>query len=285
MPLKQSGSNLGKRITCQNSSAITTSGHLFSKVLKMPKVTQSKQAHPSQPKDTIVNTASQSSSTNSEDLATAMATPPNIPRAAKPHKIVNHKSTNRRTCKRASDDLSHSTPDQNNLSQRKHAHTTRLTFKMTCTPSDDSEAMLISIFEEFIEELTQADPTAAILSWKFIHHSKGSINKSSEVPKNTKALRTYLNKFYINRTPDKQFTTYPGIHIGHDKILSELQEEMQLWLQDGDHDLFYKMLQVEDSSEIGWFLYSTKEMDVGALVDEISDLVGIQVGLRSSTLV
>jgi hypothetical protein len=34
------------------------------------------------------------------------------------------------------------------------------------------------------------------------------------------------------------------------------------------------------SSEIGWFLYSTKEMDAGALVVEIEDLVGIKVGLR-----
>jgi hypothetical protein len=40
------------------------------------------------------------------------------------------------------------------------------------------------------------------------------------------------------------------------------------------------MLQVENSSEIGWLLYSTKAMDTGALVDEIADLVGLQVGLR-----
>jgi hypothetical protein len=55
---------------------------------------------------------------------------------------------------------------------------------------------------------------------------------------------------------------------------------MQLWLQDRDHGLFYKMLQVEDSLEIGWLLYSTKEMDAGTLVDEIEDLFGLQVGLR-----
>lgn len=55
---------------------------------------------------------------------------------------------------------------------------------------------------------------------------------------------------------------------------------MQLWLQDRDHGLFYKMLQVEDSLEIGWLLYLTKEMDAGTLVDEIEDLIGLQVGLR-----
>jgi hypothetical protein len=278
MPKRQPKKNQGTRITRQNSSSTSTSASHNPAGAKTMKA-KSRPTHPGQPKSSITDTASDQSSTSSDELETPKATPTKA-KPAKQHKAVNHKSTNRRTCKRASDNVSLSTPEQNNLSQRKHAHTTRVTFKMTCIPSDDAEKMILSIFEEFIEELTQADPTAAILPWKSIHRSQGSISKTSEVPKNTKALRTYLNKFYINRTPNKQFTTYPGVHIGHDITLSELREEMQLWLQDGDHGLFYKMLQVEDSSEIGWLLYSTQEMDAGALVDEISELVGIQVGLR-----
>lgn len=196
------------------------------------------------------------------------------------HKKVNSKSTNRRQCKRASDDLSRSTPDQNNLSQRKHAFTTRLTFKITCASSDNAEKTLLDIFEDFIDELIRADTSAAILPWKSIHRSQGSITKASSAPKNAKALRVYLNRFYINRMPDTDFTTYPGIHIGHDKPLEDLRDELSLWLQDGDHGLFYKMLQVEESAEIGWLLYSTKEMDAGALVDEIEDLIGLKIGLR-----
>jgi hypothetical protein len=44
------------------------------------------------------------------------------------------------------------------------------------------------------------------------------------------------------------------------------------------------MLQVEDSVEIGWLLYSTKEMDAGALVDEIGDLIGVKIGLHWNML-
>ena len=40
------------------------------------------------------------------------------------------------------------------------------------------------------------------------------------------------------------------------------------------------MLQVEDSTEIGWLLYSTRSIDTGALADEISDHLGVNVGLR-----
>jgi hypothetical protein len=161
-----------------------------------------------------------------------------------------------------------------------HDHSTRLTLKINCPLSDNAEDMIITIFTEFVQELTTSDLTAAILPWKSIHRSKGSISKASDIPKNTKLLRPYLNRFFISRTPELQFSTYPGIHIGHNKSLSDLREDMQLWLQDGDHGLYYKVLQVKDSVEIGWFLYSTKEMDTGALVDKIADLVGVKIGLQ-----
>jgi hypothetical protein len=173
-----------------------------------------------------------------------------------------------------------SATQSNNLSQRRHSHSTRLTLKINCPLSDNAEDTILSIFTEFVQELITSDPTAAILPWKSIHRSKGSISKVSDIPKNTKLLRPYLNRFFISRIPELQFATYPGIDIGHNKSLSDLHEDMQLWLQDGDHGLYYKMLQVKDSTEIGWFLYSTKEMVTGALVDEIADLVGVKNGLQ-----
>lgn len=238
--------------------------------------------HPGQP------TTSQSrppSQTSSSRIQTPLVPPIQTNQAssassAPSHKRVNAKSTNRRQCKRASDDLSSSTPDHNNLSQRKHEFSTRLTLKINCGASEDPEELLLNIFDEFVQELVRADSTAAVLPWKSIHRSKGNLTKSSDIPKTTRLLRTYLNRFYISRTPNTPFITYPGIHVGHDKPLSELRDDMSLWLQDGDHGLYYKMLQVEESSEIGWFLYSTREMDAGALVDEIEDLVGLKVGLR-----
>jgi hypothetical protein len=243
---------------------------------------KSKQTHP----HAIEQLSSQpSSSPSSPSASSNMTTPePTTSPSSNPtspkHKAINSKSTNRRQCKRASDDLSISTPVQNNLSQRKHAFSTRLTLKMKCPASENAEEMLINIIHQFIGELISADSTSAILPWKAIHRSKRHITKAAEVPNNTRQLRTYLNKFYISRTPNATFVTYPGIHIGHNKTLPEIREEMQLWLQEGEHGLYYKMLQVEDSADIGWLLYSTKEMDAGALADEIEDLVRVKVGLR-----
>ena len=44
------------------------------------------------------------------------------------------------------------------------------------------------------------------------------------------------------------------------------------------------MLQEEDSTEIGWFLWSARNMDAGALADEIGEILGFQVGLKWKTI-
>jgi hypothetical protein len=128
------------------------------------------------------------------------------------HKVVNSSSTSRRQYKHASDDLSRSTPDQNNLSQHKYSHTTRLTLKLNSPTSENAKDIILNILGEFVEELVCTDSTGDILPWKTIHRTKSSINKLTKVPKNAKLLQTYLNTFFISQTPDKQFATYPGIN-------------------------------------------------------------------------
>ena len=44
--------------------------------------------------------------------------------------------------------------------------------------------------------------------------------------------------------------------------------------------MWYKMLQEEYAFNIGWLLYSTQETDTCALVNEISDTIGTNMGLR-----
>jgi hypothetical protein len=195
-------------------------------------------------------------------------------------KVVNHESKNRRLCKRFGDELRSRTPDRNNLSSQKFTFTTRLTFRITLPSTKKPEESLVNIFSEFFHELKKIDEHSVIAPWRDVDKGKGNISKDSELPTSIKTLRTYLHKFYIGKKDNQPLTTYPSIHIGHNKRIPEIREELQFWLNAGKHGLFVKMLQVESSSEIGWLLYSTKAMDAGALVDEISELIGLQVGLR-----
>ena len=44
------------------------------------------------------------------------------------------------------------------------------------------------------------------------------------------------------------------------------------------------MLQEEECSEIGWFLWSARNMDAGALADKIADTLGFNIGLHWKTI-
>ena len=74
------------------------------------------------------------------------------------------------------------------------------------------------------------------------------------------------------------------IFVGHNVDFEDIRESMQTWLTTVSYGIYYNMLQVEDAVDVGWLLYSTREMDAGALADEISDYIGKKVGLRWKTI-
>ena len=92
-------------------------------------------------------------------------------------------------------------------------------------------------------------------------------------------LYKYLHKLFLPKK-EMETTIYPQLYLGHDVDFETLRENIYPWVQINGHGLFYNMLQEEDGVEIGWLLYSTREMDAGALADEISDQLGVNVGLR-----
>jgi hypothetical protein len=195
-PQSQSqGKNRNRSGTTPSTPKVTHPGQ--PKETSTPAV-QSPLSPESQTSPTLINNQSnstQQSSIHSSSSATSSETSTTLP-PPKPHKIINYLSRNRRQCKRVTDDLSQSTPDQNNLSQRQHEHTTRITLKLNCPLSGNAEETLLSLFSKFVDELVRSDDTAAVLPWRSIHRSKGSINKPTEIPKNSLSLRTYMHRFF-----------------------------------------------------------------------------------------
>ena len=200
---------------------------------------------------------------------------PRTMETSKIYRQVNLSSQNRRTCQRLREGAS--TPERTNRWQ--HTFKTRVTFRLRIPSVEKPEAALVSILKEFVQELRRVDSTAAILPWKSNDTKVKRVLSADDVPTTVTKLRKYLKKFYVGK-PNMETTTYPGIYLGHNNTFDELRESLQDWLETGGHAMFYMMLQAEDSTEIGWLLYTTREMNAGAMADEIGDLVGVQVGLR-----
>ena len=156
---------------------------------------------------------------------------------------------------------------------------TQVTLRLRLPASENPEETLGTIMQEFVKELRQVDDASAVLPWKAHDTKSKRITSSDNMPTSAANLRKYLMKFYVGK-PNKEANIYPGVFIGHNSCFDDLREGLQDWMDSGNHAMFYMMLQAEESSEVGWLLYTTRKMDAGAMADEIVDLVGIKVGLR-----
>ena len=200
------------------------------------------------------------------------------------YKKVNEESSNRRTNTRIDEMLKNNgndtTPERTNKSKIKsYTNSTRFTFKVNLPSSNSPETTLKNIFKELLTLIKKADPKAVILPWKEANLKKEPIKKVNDLPTNIYNLKTYFGNFYTPKKDTKKMV-YANIYLGYFIPLEELRGELLEWTKESGHGIYKKMLQVDNSTEAGWLLYSTKAMDAGALADEIKDLTGVAVGLR-----
>ena len=170
------------------------------------------------------------------------------------------------------------TPDAKNKQQYIHQYETRVTLKLSISPSEDPLAKIRQIIKELLREASQIDENISIMPWRSKSHLD-SLPINSAPPDTVTRMHRFLHKLYIPKKGE-QTQIYPRICIGHDIIFSNLRDDLLPWLSSNGHGLFYNMLQEKDGTEIGWLLYSTREIDAGALADEIIDAIGLNVGLR-----
>ena len=206
---------------------------------------------------------------------------PNEASTVSPSRIVkkiNPASRNRRVCNRILMQNRDSTPERQNTRTYHHVFKTRVTVKLTLADTGDMHQSIRDALKGLLTAMTKSDPSVTIMPWLTKSHLK-ELHRPEEIPHMINSMRSYANKLYVPGE-GKNRVIYPHIRIGHDDSLEVLKEKLSSWLRESNSGLFYKMLQVEEGSEVGWLLYSTREMDAGALSDEIEDILGFPVGLK-----
>lgn len=203
-------------------------------------------------------------------------------------KKVNASSTNRRTCNRYRDEADDDTADTPEASNRRAFNrptfSTRVGTKLQIKASATPERTFSEALMKLLEQVWEADEKACLLPWKERNVQRfPAICKVEDFPRETERLRKYMHRFFLPRE-NKDGQAYPYLHLGHESSFKELSGGIQPWLRSTNQGLYYQMLQSELFSDIGWFLYSTKEMDLGALSDAILEQLGIRVGLRWKVL-
>lgn len=200
---------------------------------------------------------------------------------ANPYKKVNHKSINRRECLRNSvDDTSIATPEVNNKGNfRSNQFSTRIGLKLAIPASAEPLAAVQKALKSMLKQIWEADPKACIIPWRENDQGMRRICKEEDIPTELEELKKYLSRFWTPK-PNKEGKQYPFLWLGHDEPLRDINLKIQPWLRQTGQGVYRHNLQCEDWSEIGWFLYSDRDMDIGALMDEIEEMLKVRVSLR-----
>jgi hypothetical protein len=158
-------------------------------------------------------------------------------------------------------------------------YTTRATIKIRLQASPNPIEHLLEELTDFLEHLTSADDQAVLKPWKLQDRASLEIVSLDEIDKKRSVdLRKYFHQVRPGNSKAAS-DLYVGVYIGHDEEYDILLENMAFWTATGN-GIYKKMLQVEETIEIGWLLYSTMQMDKESLAYEFWNHFGIEVGLR-----
>ena len=144
------------------------------------------------------------------------------------------------------------------------------------------EARLIELkknIDELMSIIIQEDKNAKLLPWKASKQDRHPAISSSDDTTGSFA-DIYLSRSWLGHI-DAKHRLYLKLHIGHDKSYNNnILPALEDWNSHSDRQFKYCMIQAEETTFIGWFLYSTLSIDAGALSDAIYDNLNVEVGLR-----
>ena len=153
---------------------------------------------------------------------------------------------------------------------------TRVDIKIKVPPSETPEETTAYMLQQLLIKLKTYDPKASFAPWQTQHKAK-PIFSHTDMPTRPSELEIYFPRVRFMR---KGLTWYSGLRLLHLIPIPALRKDMLPWLKDEGHGLFTRTLQAENLVDVGWFVYSTWEMEADALAAAISNSIKIEVGLR-----
>ena len=89
-----------------------------------------------------------------------------------------------------------------------------------------------------------------------------------------------INKYFPRIKTTKTGSTYGEFRMTHTKTYIQIIEEISPWLYENRHAIYYQALQSKLTTNLGWLLWSFRNIDTNALQNELARLYNIQVQLR-----
>ena len=147
----------------------------------------------------------------------------------------------------------------------------------TAPSATEPDKKLILAAQNWFKVMQEVDKHFALVPWKKSDVDKGVIRKFQDIPKTMSRFRVYFSRAQVKKEGG---ATYPAVYIQHSMTMKEIKEDAEWKLKEINANVFNKSLQVEETVQMGWLLYSFEAMDLLQLATTISDEVGATVALR-----
>ena len=153
---------------------------------------------------------------------------------------------------------------------------TRIDIKIKIPPSTTPEETTTYVLQQFLLKLKSYDKKVSIAPWQENNRAT-PIFSHTDIPHRPSEIETYIPRIRYMKNGG---TWYSGLRLLHTIPITDLKKDMLPWLKDEGHGLFTRTLQAENLVDVGWFVYSTWEMEADSLSAAISNCIKIEVGLR-----
>jgi hypothetical protein len=166
---------------------------------------------------------------------------------------------------------------------RQHTHRYTLRFKIIKPKSKDEGHQLIrDTLQRFLEIVLQAEPKSILPPYGELDRNDKSIQDlSSAFPISSLEGHHMVKKYFFRLSPrDKEGVCWCSIILAQPIPFSIFMDKAKYSLENNDFSLWIKALDNENTTDVGWLLYSTRAQDEERLTDMLSKLIGENIGVK-----
>ena len=126
--------------------------------------------------------------------------------------------------------------------------------------------------------MQEIDKHFALVPWKAEDQGKPTIKTLEKIPSTMSQLRTYFTRAQAKPNGGP---VYVDVFVKHSLPIKDIKDDSEWFMKEHKMGVFFKTLQVEITSQMGWLLYSTKTLDIKQLAVVLTEECGgVQIALR-----
>ena len=172
----------------------------------------------------------------------------------------------------------HGDDDSVGTEKRDNIHRTRIGIVLNIPPcKNEPDKKLASEAQKWFAKMKEIDDKFVLVPWKKENQDKGIVRKMEKIPSTMSKFRVYFNRAQARSEGGKVYT---DVFVQHTIPINDLKGDAEWFLKENNMNIYSKELQVEETAQKGWFLYSTRSMDPKILSNAIEKEIGVQVALR-----